>query len=118
MKIEPKSAALFTHACIRRPGPEMVRGLFMEFHGTPDFETALLQHRGYEKALTTAGLQITVYPADPRFPDGCFVEDTHLILPEAVVRLYPGAPSRRQEFEGIRACLPVDRPHWVVPADY
>ncbi|GEM_PF-4172436 len=35
--------------------------------------------------------------AQKSFPDGCFTEDTHLILDEVAIRLNPGTPSRSNE---------------------
>ncbi len=98
-----------THALVREPGDELVEALAMEDRGRPDPELARAQHRGYVAALEAAGLTVSVRPADPAFPDGCFPEDTHLVLPDAVVRLAPGAPSRAGEPEGLAGWLPTDR---------
>lgn len=104
-----------THACVRRPGSELTQGLALEDRGAPDPGRAREQHAAYVAALETAGLRVHVLEADPAFPDGCFVEDTHLVLPELVVRLSPGAPSRAGEPEGVRPGLPADRSYARLP---
>jgi len=44
---------------------------------------------------------LTVLPADDRFPDGCFVEDTAVLTGRAAIVTRPGAPSRLGEAESI-----------------
>ena len=48
----------FTHACLRKPGPEIVRGLSMEFKGTPDFEKALTELEGLVERLERGDLPL------------------------------------------------------------
>ncbi len=93
----------------------MVRGLSLHFKGTPDFQKALLQQNQYAEALEKSGVRTVICPAHERFPDGCFPEDTHLIVKEAVIRLNPGATSRRDEPESLREFLPKDRPYLKLP---
>ena len=44
-------------------------------------------------------------PADPRYPDGCFVEDTALLTARGAILTRPGAPSRRGEVDAIASAL-------------
>jgi dimethylargininase len=106
---------LFSHACMRKPGPEMVRGLSLHFNGVPNFQKALGQHIEYARILETCGVLPILCPAIDQFPDGCFPEDTHLILKEAVIRLNPGASSRKGEPDSLRSFLPQDRPYLRLP---
>lgn len=115
----------YSQACLRSPGPEIVHGLTQHQHdeeGTPSCrpcpQLANEQHVNYQKALMMAGLHVTVRPSDPQFPDGCFTEDTHLVLPEIVVRLNPGALSRSAEPDSLRPYLPQDRPYNKIPLQW
>lgn len=87
----------FERAITRRPGPGVVNGLRAEDRGTPDPAVYASEHAAYVKALETAGLEVTTLPALHDYPDAVFVEDTALTLPEGVVILAPGAPTRRGE---------------------
>ena len=46
-----------------------------------------------------------VLEADERYPDGCFVEDTAVVIIEAAIITRPGARSRRGEEEEIEKVL-------------
>jgi len=70
-----------------------------------DVDLARRQHRAYVNALRECGLQVVVLPADERFPDGCFVEDTAVILNDAVLITNMGAESRRGEQQQVAECL-------------
>jgi dimethylargininase len=96
---------VYTHALLRLPGPEFASGLTQAGEGAPDFELALEQHQRYCVALADCGLSLTILPADPRHPDGCFVEDTALLTPRGAILMRPGAPSRQGEIHGIGAAL-------------
>jgi dimethylargininase len=108
----------YQYACLRAPGPELVNGLSMHANGVVDFAKAKAQHQNYVAALHSAGVKTTVCPADSRFADGCFVEDTHLVLPEITIRLNPGAPPRQHEPDGLRDALPSDRPYERMPLSF
>ena len=97
-------------ALVREPGENFAEGLTTADLGPPDPRRALAQHRGYCDALRDAGLDVLVLPADPRHPDGCFVEDTAVILDEVAVVTRPGDPSRRGEEEAVAADLARYRP--------
>jgi dimethylargininase len=77
----------------------------MANEGAPDVARALAQHQRYCEALADCGLSLTVLPADPRFPDGCFVEDAALVTDRGAIVMRPGAPSRRGEVDVIEAAL-------------
>lgn len=99
----------FTKALLRLPGHNFAQGLTQSGEGAPDPVLALVQHQRYRRALEAAGLALTVLPADPRHPDGCFVEDTALLTARGAILTRPGAPSRRGEMDAIEAAL---RPDW------
>jgi dimethylargininase len=93
------------HALLRLPGDNFAQGLTQSGEGAPDPALARAQHQHYRAALESAGLALTVLPADPRHPDGCFVEDTALVTARGTMLTRPGAPSRRAEVEAIAAAL-------------
>jgi dimethylargininase len=87
------------------PGENLPQGLSASGEGAPDFERALHQHQRYCEALDACGLSLTILPADPRHPDGCFIEDTALLTGRGAIVTRPGAPSRRGETDVIAAAL-------------
>jgi dimethylargininase len=95
----------FTRALLRLPGDNLAQGLTQAGEGAPESALALNQHQYYRAALESAGLALTVLPADPRHPDGCFVEDTALLTARGAILTRPGAPSRRGEVDAIAAAL-------------
>jgi dimethylargininase len=94
-----------TRAIVRTPGRSFAAGLTVAGGGAPDLALALSQHDAYAQALETCGLAITVLPADERFPDGTFVEDTAVLTTRAAIVTRPGAPSRRGETDSIAEVL-------------
>jgi dimethylargininase len=95
----------FTQALLRLPGEDFAQGLTQSGEGAPDPALALVQHQHYRAALEAQGVALTVLPADPRHPDGCFVEDTALLTARGAILTRPGAPSRRGETDAIEAAL-------------
>ncbi|MBT8039199.1 MAG: dimethylarginine dimethylaminohydrolase [Xanthomonadales bacterium] len=87
----------FERAIVRRPGRCVVDGLRAEDRGSPDHASYLEEHAVYVRALEQAGLDVVTLPALDDYPDSVFVEDTALVLPEGVIALNPGAPTRRGE---------------------
>ena len=77
----------------------------MAGEGAPQPSLALEQHRRYREALEACGVSTEALPADPRHPDGCFVEDTALLTARGAIITRPGAPSRREETRAIEAAL-------------
>ena len=70
--------------------------------GKPDYEPALRQHEAYCRALESCGLDLIRLPADERFPDSTFVEDTAIVTERGAVITRPGAMSRLGEIDDIR----------------
>lgn len=98
-------APIFTRAIVRLPSPEMVAGITTADLGLPDFDLAMAQHAAYIAALRHLGLEVTVLPALPEFPDACFIEDVALCTPACAIVTRPGAESRRGEIEGLQEVL-------------
>jgi dimethylargininase len=96
---------MFKHALLRLPGENLALGLSQAGDGAPDLPQALDQHQRYREALESCGLTVTVLPADPRYPDGCFVEDTAVLTAHGAILTRPGAASRRGEVDAIEAAL-------------
>jgi dimethylargininase len=91
----------FNCALIRTPAPNFGDGLTTQQLGAPDYALALHQHELYADTLRTCGLDVTVLPADPNYPDGHFVEDVAVIYRDLAVITRPGAPSRQGEVSAI-----------------
>jgi dimethylargininase len=70
-----------------------------------DVALAREQHAAYESALTSLGCEIRQIPADDRYPDAVFIEDTAIVLDELAVITRPGAESRRGELDAVTAVL-------------
>ena len=96
---------MFTRAIVRPPGANFAEGLTTVELGAPDYQLALAQHAAYCAALAKCGLALTVLPADERFPDSTFVEDTAVLTPERAIITRPGAASRAGETARIREAL-------------
>ena len=95
----------FNHAIVRPPSRSCVHGLRARDTGAPDFETFCIQHGQYVAALRNQGLEITELQSLEAFPDAVFVEDVALCLPQGVVLLRPGTPSRAGEVEASQDAL-------------
>ena len=67
----------------------------------PNYDQMMLDHSDYVDALISAGAQIIELSPLEKYPDAQFVEDTALCLPEGVILMRPGAPSRIGEVEEI-----------------
>ncbi len=92
----------FQHAIVRRPCRALVEGITSSPQlGRPDYENALRQHDAYIAALQACGVEVTVLPADERYPDSCFVEDPAVITRCCAIITNPGAPSRNGEKQEI-----------------
>jgi dimethylargininase len=96
---------MFRHAITRLPGASYAQGLTRVDLGPPALPLALAQHAAYCAALRAAGVAVTTLPADEAYPDGTFVEDTAIVLPEGALLTRPGAASRAGEVEAIAAAL-------------
>ena len=70
-----------------------------------DVALARQQHAAYVAGLEWLGATVTRLEADPRFPDGCFVEDCAVIAGGVALLTRPGAPSRQGEVTEVAAAL-------------
>jgi dimethylargininase len=70
-----------------------------------DLERAADQHRLYEQALRSLGVDIYSLPEEPNLPDAVFVEDAAIVLDECAVITRPGADSRRPETVSVARAL-------------
>lgn len=87
----------FNHIIARMPAKSLINGLTSANLGKPDYQKALEQHNNYIRALSQCDVDITILPADERFPDSVFVEDVALCTPNCAIITRPGAESRRAE---------------------
>ena len=101
---------MFTHAITRKPAANFSRGQTTARLGKPDFNRICKQHAAYVDTLNRLGLAVTVLDADSDFPDAYFVEDTAVVIPEAAVITFPGAPSRQGEQRRIEPVLAEFKP--------
>jgi dimethylargininase len=74
-----------------------------------DYERACAQHKQYEDALCSLGLNVITLDAEADLPDSVFVEDVALVLDECAIMLNPGASSRRPEVASVEKALAVYR---------
>jgi len=88
---------MFTRAIVRRPGGSFTEGLTSANLGKPSLSRALEQHDAYIAAFEQCGLDVTVLPADERYPDSTFIEDTAILTPQVAIITNPGAASRNGE---------------------
>ena len=70
-----------------------------------DYERACDQHRQYEDALQSLGIEVASLDAEADLPDSVFVEDVALVLDECAIMLNPGAASRRPEVASVEQAL-------------
>jgi len=70
-----------------------------------DVTRARGQHRAYEACLASLACEIRQIPADDRYPDAVFIEDTAIVLDELAIMTRPGAESRRGEVDAVAEVL-------------
>ncbi len=106
----------FTRAILRQPGKNFVNAIAQDpDHEKPDYEKALAEFRKYAKTLENMGVQVSICDPDEHFPDGNFVEDTHLILGDKmIIELNPGASSRAGEPMSLAPFLPTNIPRRIL----
>jgi dimethylargininase len=75
-----------------------------------DLHRALAQHSAYAALLVELGLEVVEMPANPAFPDCCFVEDVAVVLDDLAIMTRPGADSRRGEGPAVEEALARFRP--------
>ncbi len=96
-----KETYTFANAIVRKPGRNLREGISTAGLGVPNYELARQQHDRYVEALEDAGIDVITLEPLAGFPDGYFVEDVALILPEVAVIARPGAPTRLGEAHAI-----------------
>ncbi|MGB7210078.1 MAG: arginine deiminase family protein [Pyrinomonadaceae bacterium] len=96
---------MFSKAIVRAPTENFADGLTSVDLGVPVFETALVQHRAYCKALVRCGLSLIELDSDPEYPDSTFAEDTAILTDRCAVITRPGAASRMGEIVGMAETL-------------
>ena len=69
------------------------------------FELAVRQHERYCALLRRCGVEVVVLPADRRYPDCSFVEDTAVVVDEVAIITRMGAPARRGERGAVEQAL-------------
>jgi dimethylargininase len=93
-------------AYIRELSPRLERCELSFLGRSPiDGAQARRQHSAYVGELASLGCRLAWLPALPEHPDGVFVEDTAVIVPEITVITRPGAASRRNEVESVATTL-------------
>jgi dimethylargininase len=81
-----------------------------------DLERARQQHRAYEHALRSMGVQVQSLTEEPDLPDSVFVEDIAIVLAECALLTRPGALSRQAETSSIAAALAPHRELYQIMA--
>jgi dimethylargininase len=98
-------------AVIRGVPPSITRCELTYLRREPiDLDRAVAQHVAYAALLGDLGLEVLEVPADPAFPDCCFVEDVAVVLDGLAVLTRPGAESRRGEIAPVEQVLARFRP--------
>jgi dimethylargininase len=96
---------MFHRAIVRPPAQNFADGLTTVDLGVPDVAMALAQYGRYCEALERCGLELVRLPADPRYPDSTFVEDTAILTGRGAILTRPGAASREGEVAGIEEAV-------------
>ncbi len=95
----------FTKAIVRTPSKSIIEGLTTANMGKPEYNKTLEQHQEYIKALQCCDVEVIILPADERYPDSTFVEDTALLTPHCAIITNPGVESRKGEITIIQETI-------------
>ena len=95
----------FKHAITRKPSASIVDGLRAVDTGTPDLKRMRAAHDTYIAALRETGAKVIELPPLNDYPDSVFVEDVALCLPQGVILMRPGAPTRAGEVANMAPTL-------------
>ena len=110
---------IFRYAIAKKPADTFAYGLTSGQYGKPDLSVTMKQHEAYCRALEQCGLEVTLLPADDRYPDSIFTEDNAVIGSGFAVITNPGADSRKGETEAIETALKnfpsIHRIHHITP---
>lgn len=90
---------MFTKAITKKPCKALINGIStaMFGEGTPDYESAIVQHNNYVETLKELGLEVTDLEGDERYPDSCFVEDPAVVMKECAIITNSPRESRNGE---------------------
>jgi len=93
-------------ALVREVSPQLAQCELTHLERTAiDAQRAAHQHREYTQALQALGCTLEWLPPLPHCPDGVFVEDTAVVLPEIAVVTRPAVTSRRAETASVATAL-------------
>ena len=93
-------------AFVRKPSDSLAHCELTHLERVPiDVVRAQAQHAAYAAALAELGARVEWLPELPGHPDGVFVEDTAIVLPETAIVTRPGAESRRGEVLSVANAL-------------
>jgi len=95
-----------TLAIVRQIAATLARAEVTHIERVPvDVDAARTQHARYHAVLSELGCRVHALPADERYPDCVFIEDTAIVLDELAVLTRPGADSRRGETAAVAPVL-------------
>lgn len=98
-------------AFLREVSPNLSRCELTHLPRTPiDLETARRQHAAFGEILRELGVIVEMARPLPDQPDGVFIEDAAVLLPEVAIIARPGAVSRLPEAESIIPPVAKHRP--------
>jgi dimethylargininase len=93
-------------AFVRQVAPSLARCELTHLARAPiDVPQAQRQHAQYVAVLSALGCHIEWLAPLAEHPDGVFVEDTAVLVPEVALITRPGATSRRDEVGSVAAAL-------------
>jgi dimethylargininase len=94
------------HAWVREVSPKLAQCELSYVAREPiDPTLAVAQQRAYVHALQALGCELEWLAPLPDHPDGVFVEDTAVLVPETAVVTRPGVLARRGETASVAATL-------------
>ena len=105
LRMTNNSSFEFFRAITRCPAASIVDGLRAKDTGTPDLKQMLADHAHYVATLKRTGAEVIELPPLEDYPDGVFVEDTALCLPQGAVLMRPSAASRLGEVDEMAPTL-------------
>src|SRR5512146_2853019 len=94
----------FTHALVRAPGSNFHAALRTS-GATLHVALAQMEHLDYCQRLARAGLTVEELPVENRYADGCFVQDTALVLGGRAIICRLAEPSRQGEEESVALAM-------------
>ena len=88
-----------TEKAVVRKIPNTYSELYLPQGIKIDLDLAREQHDKYIKALRWLGLNVDIVPADEKYPDCVFIEDTAVVHQNNVLITHMGSETRRGEIE-------------------